>query len=326
MLDMTYNVSSAKKSPTPHFTYGLVRDVNPSNRSISYSPIVSNVPSNKVGIAIPLSTNFVKLPEPNNIVRIFVGPDIDASIANSVGSNTMYYDPTPVGVWKTVDNNKIDQGLLQAPKDKASNVNAKDIKKSSLGIPHNTPNKPTPSNAGPFPPNGTYIISNPLPSDNSFAIVIGGTPSSSFGAAYMKQQAEKAGIINNKNIIFSNWENPTNSLMNAVKKLNPNATFSSFMGFSKGGENCSVEIGNFPVILFCDPSINLSAITSIKNKPAPIANGNCYMIYNPENWGKLLGDRQRIAGPLMGKNAILTKRGHTKDFPVLFFQTFGNKL
>lgn len=325
MLDMTYNISSAKKSPAPSFTYGLVRDVNPSNKSISYSPIVSNVPTNKIGIAIPLSTNFVKLPEVNNVVRVFVGPDTDSSIANSIGSNTMYYDPNPVCVWKTVDNNKINQSLLQAPKDKASNVTAKDIKKASLGIPHNKPNKLTTSNAGPMPTHN-YIISKPIATDNSFAIIIGGTKSFQYGAHYMKQQAEKAGIISKKNIIFSDWENSTESIMNAVKKDYPNATFSSFMGFSKGGENCSVEIGNFPVILFCDPSINLSAITFSKNKPAPIANGSCYMLYNPENWGKLLGDRQRVAGPLMGKNAILTTRGHTDNFPVLFFQTYGNKL
>jgi hypothetical protein len=142
----------------------------------------------------------------------------------------------------------------------------------------------------------------------------------------MKKQAEIAGVISTKNIIFSDWENHTDAIINAVKKDYPNATFSSFMGFSKGGENCSVEIGNFPVILFCDPSINLSAITATKTNPAPISSSSCYMMYNPDNWGKMLGDRQRVAAPLMGKRATLVTKKHLDNFPVLFFQTYGNKL
>jgi len=318
MLDMTYNVSSAKKSPAPHFTYGLVRDVNPSNRSISYSPIVSNVPSNKVGIAIPLSTNFVKLPEPNNIVRIFVGPDIDASIANSVGSNTMYYDPTPVGVWKTVDNNKIDQSLLQAPKDKASNVNAKDIKKAALGIPHNSNKKTNGANSL---PTHNYIISKPIASDDSFAIIIGGYPSSANGASQIKKLAEAAGVTSNKNIIFSDYENSTESLKNVIKKDYPNATFSSFSGWSRGGLNAWAEVGNFNFVGLMDPSMPSGYIPNTTDPGA-------FMMYNPNNWHTsypLIESNQRLYGPKMGNRATELKQGHSV-IPVTFLKTYRNRL
>jgi hypothetical protein len=328
MLDMASNAYSSRNMSRPPFTYGLVRSINTATKEIVYSPIASNIPSLKTGIAIPMSTNIVKLPEPNNIVKIFAGPGTDASVANAPGANVIYYDPNPVGVWQTVDNNKITQGTTETPKAKEISVSNKDIKKATTGIPHNKPNKLTTSNAGSTATHST-IISKPLVSDNSFAIVVGGTPSSKFGAAFMKKEAETAGIINNKNIIFSDWENSTESIMNTVKKDYPNATFSSFNGFSKGGENASGEISNFPFIGFIDPSLNASVLFTSKKQPnAPITNSSCYMMYNPANWDNdypTLAARQRAAGSKMGTRATLVNQGHGK-FPVLFFQTYGNRL
>ena len=326
MLDMASSMNNSKAAFVPQFIYGLVKSINPSTKEIVYSPIESNIPSTKVGTAIPMSTNFVKLPEVGNVVRIFPGPDIDASISNSVGSKTLYYDPNSVTIWQVPNNNKIDQNT--PPKAKEIKVDNKNLKKASIGIPHNSPNKKTTSNAGSTATHST-IISKPLASDNSFAIIIGGTPSSKFGAAFMKKEAETAGIISNKNIIFSDWENSTESIMNTVKKDYPNATFSSFSGFSKGGENASGEIGNFPFIGFIDPSLNASVLTTSKKQPnAPITNSSCYMMYNPANWDNdypTLAARQRAAGPKMGTRATLVNQGHGK-FPVLFFQTYGNRL
>jgi hypothetical protein len=328
MLDMASSMHSSRAMSRPSFIYGLVKNVNPTTRDITYSPIESNIPTSKTGTASPLTNNFIKLPEIGNIVRIYSGPDTDASVSNSVGSKILYYDPNPVGVWKTVDSNKITQDTNIASKAKEVKVNAKDLKQAIIGIPHNKPNKPTTSKAGSTATHST-IISKPLASDNSFAIVIGGTPSSKFGADFMKKEAETAGIISNKNIIFSNWENSTESIMNTVKKDYPNATFSSFSGFSKGGENASGEIGNFPFIGFIDPSLNASVLAISKNNPnPPITNSSCYMMYNPANWDNdypTLAARQRAAGPKMGKRATLVNQGHGK-FPVLFFQTYGNKL
>ena len=70
------------------------------------------------------------------------------------------------------------------------------------------------------------------------------------------------------------------------------------------------------------PKVKVVEKASVHQRPWTYETGET----GPENWGKLLGDRQRVAGPLMGKNAILTTRGHTDNFPVLFFQTYGNKL
>ena len=325
ILDMASSMNSSRAPFTPQFIYGVVRSINTASKEIIYSPIESNIPASKIGTAIPLTSNFVKLPEVNNIVRIFAGPDTDASISNSVGSKTLYYDPTPVGVWQVPNDNKIDQNT--PPKAKEIKPTNKNIKTASLGIPHNSGGKDTGNGAKPT--NG-YIISKPIESNNTFAIIIGGTPSSAYGAQYMKEQAEKAGIISTKNIIFSNWENSTSSIKNAVKEQYPNATFSSICGYSKGGENCSGEIGNFPFVGFIDPSLNASVLFTSKKQPnAPIADSSCYMIYNPSNWDKsypTLAARQRAAGPLMGKRATLVNKGHTDNFPLLFFQTYGNKL
>ena len=327
MLDMASNAYSSRNTSSPPFTYGLVRSINTATKEIVYSPIASNIPSLKTGIAIPISTNIIKLPEPDNIVRIFAGPGTDASVANAPGANVIYYDPNPVGVWQTVDNNKIKQSTSLTPKAKEISVSAKDIKKASLGVPHNTPNKLTTSNAG-SKPTHNYIISKPLASDNSFAILIGGTPSSTYGAAYMKKQAEAAGVISSKNFIFSDFENSTESLMNVVKKDYPNATFSSFSGFSKGGENTSREVGNFPFIGFIDPSLSASVVAISKNGTAKIADSSVYMMYNPSNWDNSypqLAARQRAAGSILGKRATLINQGHGK-FPVLFLQTYITKL
>jgi hypothetical protein len=318
MLDMA---SNAYNSITRHHkanSYGLVRAVNPTTRQIIYSPISNNIPLAKQGIAIPLSTNFIKLPEPNNIVRIIIGPNTDTSVANVPGSNTVYYDPNPIGVWQTVDNNKINPGPTLDQKAKEISVNPKDLKQVTLGIPHNKPSNLSTSKAGPKPTHN-YIISKPIASNNTFAIIVGGTPSSSYGATYMKKQAETAGIISNKNIIFSDFENSTESLMNAVRDKFPEASFTSFSGFSRGGQNACGEIGNFSFIGLIDPSLTINA---------NVTDNSVYMMYNPNNWDNSypqLADRQRAIGPKMGGRATQLNKIHSQ-FPVLFFQTYGNKL
>ena len=319
VLDMASSMNSSRAAFIPQFIYGLVRSINATTKEIIYSPITSNIPSTKVGTAIPLTSNFVKLPEINNIVRIFDGPDTDASISNSVGSKTLYYDPTPVAVWQAPNNNKIDQNT--PPKAKEVSVNNKNLKKATTGIPHNKPNKPTTSNAGATATHST-IISKPLASDDSFAIIIGGYPSSANGASQIKKLAEAAGITNNKNIIFSDYENSTESIMNTVKKDYPNATFSSFSGWSRGGLNAWAEVGNFNFVGLMDPSMPKSG--SIPNT----TDQRAFMMYNPNNWHTsypLIEANQRLYGPKMGNRATELKEGHSV-IPVTFLKTYKNKL
>ena len=316
MLDMASSMNNTRSTFTPRFEYGLVRVINPDTKGIIYSPIVSNVPATKTGTAIPISTNFLKLPEPGSVVKIFPGPSTDASTANAVGTNTMYYDPVPVTVWKVPNDNKLDQ--TPTPKPKEVKPTNKDIKTASLGIPHNSGGKNTGN--GPKPTHN-YIISKPLASDNTFAIIIGGYPSSANGAAQIKKLAESAGITGNKNIIFSDYENSTESLMNIVKKDYPNATFSSFSGWSRGGLNAWEEVGNFPFVGLMDPSMP-------KNNIPNTTDPGAFMMYNPNNWHTsypLIESNQRLYGPKMGNRATEVKEGHSA-IPVTFLKTYKNRL
>jgi hypothetical protein len=124
--------------PSHLVNYGIVRAVNPTTREIRYTPIVNNVASNKTGTAIPISTNTIHLPKPGYIVRIEVGPSTDISTPGSSGSQTVYYDPSPVGVWQTVDNNQINVSSTQSPLTPIQNLDKNNIQQSQIGIPHNS--------------------------------------------------------------------------------------------------------------------------------------------------------------------------------------------
>jgi hypothetical protein len=137
----TTNHTIHSLNPTHLSQYGVVKDVNPTTRDISYYPIANNALSSKTGIAKCKSTNTIQLPKPGYIVHIIIGPTTDISVPNSSGNQTVYYDPSHVGIWKTIDDNKIELSSEQSKKTPVINVDKSDIKQSQIGIPHNTTRK-----------------------------------------------------------------------------------------------------------------------------------------------------------------------------------------
>lgn len=167
----------------------------------------------------------------------------------------------------------------------------------------------------------SFIISTANKKDNKYSLVFGGSPSSKYGASYMKEQV--GNLINNKNFIFSNYENPIESLTSELKKINPKAEIKSVTGFSRGGQKIWNLIGQYDMVAFIDP---VPPTTSI-----PSTSGNdTLLIYDPRN---LKGSNKLddIASKI-GNNAEI-KKFSDKDWmtrhlklPSYFFSKYGNRI
>jgi hypothetical protein len=121
----------------------------------------------------------------------------------------------------------------------------------------------------------TYIIQLGDPSSKKFNIIWGGTPSSSYGASFMKLQGDS--YLSDKNIIYSDWENGVSTLKEKLKKeLGDGYSIRSVSGFSKGGEKTWDEINSgYDFVGLIDPS------TSSARSTLP---ANVKMMSNHSNW------------------------------------------
>lgn len=113
----------------------------------------------------------------------------------------------------------------------------------------------------------SYIIELGNPSSNEVSAVFGGTPSTKYGAAYMKKQVHE--FLKNKNVIYCNWEIGFDGALGYLKTKLKNPTITAVYGFSKGGLIAWPAV-NRPGVKFVglmDPSIegNYKKITSIPN-------------------------------------------------------------
>jgi hypothetical protein len=130
--------SSTLSSILPNATknYGIVRAVDSETREIKYTPIINNLASNKIASAFPMNTNMVHLPKPGYVVRLEVGPNIDITVPGASGTNTVYYDPNPIGVWNSVNDNTIEVATSTSPKTPDVKVNKDNINQSQIGLPN----------------------------------------------------------------------------------------------------------------------------------------------------------------------------------------------
>ena len=121
----------------------------------------------------------------------------------------------------------------------------------------------------------TYIIDLNNPSSKNIGIIWGGTPSSTYGASFMKKQGES--YFTNKNIIYSDHENSVSEIKKYIKKeLGDGYTINSVSGFSKGGEKTWGEINSgYDFVGLIDPSTS-SARSSLPT--------NVKMMSNHSNW------------------------------------------
>lgn len=101
---------------------------------------------------------------------------------------------------------------------------------------------------------GTYIIDMNNPKSKDITVIWGGTPSSAYGAKFMREKA--AGYFNNKNVIYSNYENSLTTLKNILKQKGINDfRIKSISGFSRGGINVWDNLnGGYDFVGLIDPS------------------------------------------------------------------------
>jgi len=162
---------------------------------------------------------------------------------------------------------------------------------------------------------GNYIIEKNNNSNN-FAIIIGGTPSSSYGAKFMKKQADS--YLGNKNIIYSDWENNVDSLINVLREQYPQANVKSVTGYSKGGLRAWPSVNKFEFVGLIDPSIegNYTQVTSV--------NGDVILTYEKgRTWGsKGLNYAKKLVPKTKHLELSVGHFGHPKEF----FSRYGNKL
>lgn len=162
----------------------------------------------------------------------------------------------------------------------------------------------------------TFIIDKNN-SSNTFMVLIGGTPSSSYGASWMKEQV--GDLLTDKNVMYSDWENTMEQNLQKLRESYPNANVSSVNGFSKGGLRAYPESGKYRFVGLIDPSIE-GNYTSVDIKP----NHNTLMIYQPgRKWGL---KELRYAMEKLGKNRVVpVSKGHS-EMPREFVSRFKSKL
>jgi LAS superfamily LD-carboxypeptidase LdcB len=164
----------------------------------------------------------------------------------------------------------------------------------------------------------SYIIDLNNPESKNIGLVWGGTPSSTYGASFMKKQGEN--YFTNKNIIYSDHENSLSDIKKFIKKeLGDGYTINSVSGFSKGAEKTWGEInGDYDFVGLIDPS------TSIAKTSLP---SNVKMMSNHSNWSYY--PNMLAAIKTMEKSGLSERVGDDKkynhlDIPKIFFEKYSS--
>ena len=164
----------------------------------------------------------------------------------------------------------------------------------------------------------SYIIDLNNPESKNIGLVWGGTPSSTYGASFMKKQGEN--YFTNKNIIYSDHENSLSDIKKFIKKeLGDGYTINSVSGFSKGAEKTWGEInGDYDFVGLIDPS------TSIARTSLP---SNVKMMSNHSNWSYY--PNMLAAIKAMEKSGLSERVGDDKkynhlDIPKIFFEKYSS--
>lgn len=127
------------------------------------------------------------------------------------------------------------------------------------------------------------IIIDKNNSTSNYSIVFGGFPSSNFGAKFMYEKASN--ILGNKNVVYSNFENSLDSVINYVKSEDPNAKIGFVAGFSAGGTNAWNAAKSGYKTGLIDPVVPDIAKTIIGNDFSGTLPSNIKMISRQSNWG-----------------------------------------
>ena len=127
------------------------------------------------------------------------------------------------------------------------------------------------------------IIVDKNNNSSDYAIVFGGYPSSQYGANFMQQQGSK--YLKNKNVVYSNFENSLDSVINYIKSLTSNPNITSVNGFSAGGKNAWAAAKQGYNVGLIDPVVTNDAESLLGKDLSGQLPSNIKMISKQENWG-----------------------------------------
>ena len=167
---------------------------------------------------------------------------------------------------------------------------------------------------------GIIVDKNNNTSD--YAIVFGGSPSSSYGAQFMFDKGSK--ILSNKNVVYSNFENSLDSVLNQIKSQDPNAKITSVSGFSAGGKNAWEAATKGYKVGLIDPVVPDFASQFVGSNFTGELPSNIRMISRQENWsGQFRKHGERLKNLELAQPDVRRNVKHA-DMPSQFFSDFKN--
>jgi hypothetical protein len=132
MTSTTYDMLSKSAQG---MRFGVVVAVNLTTKEITYNVLEDNISTYKVGKALPLYPNQIQIPDIGYVVPLVIGPAKNVGvISNAKNKSTYYMDP--IGIWQTVDNNKVVRTSTFSPTSPSTVVNKLNINTSEIGIPN----------------------------------------------------------------------------------------------------------------------------------------------------------------------------------------------
>ena len=155
---------------------------------------------------------------------------------------------------------------------------------------------------------------------SDYAIVFGGSPSSKYGAEFMYEQGKN--YLKNKNVVFSDFENSLDSVVNYIKSMDSNAKITSVSGFSAGGKNAWEAATKGYKVNLIDPVVPNAAYNILGDDLSGKIPSNIKMISKQSNWG---GDYRKHGENLsiIEKNNPNIKRNVSHlEMPAQFFDEY----
>ena len=157
---------------------------------------------------------------------------------------------------------------------------------------------------------------------SNYAIVFGGSPSSSYGAQFMFDKGST--ILSDKNVVYSNFENSLDSVLNQIKSQDPNAKITSVSGFSAGGKNAWEAATKGYKVGLIDPVVPDFASQFVGSNFTGELPSNIRMISRQENWsGQFRKHGERLKNLELAQPDVRRNVKHA-DMPSQFFSDFKN--
>jgi hypothetical protein len=167
---------------------------------------------------------------------------------------------------------------------------------------------------------GIIIDKNVDSSD--YAIVFGGSPSNTYGAQFMYQQGSN--YLKNKNVVYSNFENSLDNVINYIKSTDPNVKISSVSGFSAGGKNAWDAAKQGYKAGLIDPVVTPDTISLLGNDLSGSLPQNIKMISRQENWSGQYRKHGDSLSKIENAQPNIRRNVNHAQMPAQFFSEFAS--